>query len=203
MGRKRQPRLDAQINKDQPRQKKLKDEALVDFGVIGLGRMGGGLALQALAKKFKVAGVDPGKVDDSLQKHGLDLCESHQELVGRLKQPRIIFLYVHSGSLVDSVIDELKPLLSDGDIIVDGGNSYWGDSIIRANRMKEGPKKVHFVDCGTSGGINAAKTGACFMCGGESTAVQRIEPILKQLCVPGGFCYVGQSGSGHFVKLVQ
>jgi 6-phosphogluconate dehydrogenase len=174
-----------------------------DFGVIGLGRMGGGLALQGMSKGMSVSGMDPGQIDDAILENGLIFCDNQVEFIDTLQKPRVIFLYVHSGSLIDRLIDELKPLLDDGDIIVDGGNSYWGDSITRAKRMLSGDKRIHFVDCGTSGGIHAARTGACFMVGGAQFAINRIEPILKDLCVPGGYCHCGVSGTGHFTKLVH
>jgi 6-phosphogluconate dehydrogenase len=102
---------------------------------------------------------------------------------------------------VDKVIEELLQQLIAGDIIVDGGNSHYGDSIRRYQHCRE--MKVHFVDCGTSGGLDGARYGACFMVGGEPEPVKLVEPILKALSVPGGYIHAGPPGAGHFVKLVH
>jgi 6-phosphogluconate dehydrogenase len=102
---------------------------------------------------------------------------------------------------VDRVLDDLTACLEEGDVVVDGGNSYWGDSIRRHQRLNE--KGLSFIDLGTSGGIEGAEGGACFMAGGDPDAVRRIEPILKALAVEGGYVHAGPPGSGHFVKLVH
>ena len=103
--------------------------------------------------------------------------------------------------MVDEVLEELAPHLEAGDILVDGGNSYWGDSIRRHRRL--GSKHLHFVDLGTSGGVTGARNGACFMAGGEKEAIARVEPILKALAVENGYVHAGPPGAGHFVKLVH
>ena len=99
------------------------------------------------------------------------------------------------------MIEKLLPVLGPGDIIVDGGNSYWGDSIRRAEKLKE--SSVHLVDLGTSGGVEGARNGACFMVGGHNDALDVLEPILLDLAQPGGYVRCGGPGSGHFVKLVH
>jgi 6-phosphogluconate dehydrogenase len=124
-----------------------------------------------------------------------------EALVEQLDRPRKIFIYIPAGAAIDYVIAELSPLLAEGDIIVDGGNSYWGDSIRRAEKLRE--KKIHLIDCGTSGGVSGARNGACFMVGGDKEAVSQIEGLLKDLSVPNGYIHTGASGSGHFVKLVH
>lgn len=172
-----------------------------DFGVIGLGRIGGGLALQAMEKGYQVAGLDLSPPGDELRDAGLRACDDRAMLVATLKSPRVIFIYIHAGAAIDAELDSLLPLLSPGDIVVDGGNSYWGEARRRADRAKEAG--VHFVDLGTSGGVSGARTGACFMAGGDPSAVAQIEPLLVELAVPGGFVYAGASGAGHFVKLVH
>jgi 6-phosphogluconate dehydrogenase len=110
-------------------------------------------------------------------------------------------LYVPAGPPVDAVLTQLSDVLTPGDIIADGGNSYWGDSIRRHARLKE--KGIHFVDAGTSGGPEGALDGACFMVGGETEPVAAIEPLLRQLAVEGGYVHAGKPGSGHYVKLVH
>lgn len=174
---------------------------MADFGVVGLGRIGGGLALSAMAKGFSVAGFDPAPLSDELSDAGLVRCGSLSELAASLKLPRIIFLYIHAGKAIGDCLAELEPVLSPGDVVVDGGNSYWGDSIVRARLMAE--KGLHLVDLGTSGGVTGARNGACFMAGGDPAAYALIQPILSALAVPGGLVYAGQSGAGHYVKLVH
>lgn len=173
----------------------------MEFGVIGLGRIGGGLAYQALSKGMRVVGRDVSPASSLLTEAGLVETANLTELVSRLTPPRIVFLYVHAGPTVDALLTELVPLLAAGDVVVDGGNSYWGDSVRRAKEL--GERQVHLVDLGTSGGLDGARMGACFMAGGDPEAVAQVEPILKQLAVPGGYVYAGPSGSGHYVKLVH
>ncbi len=172
-----------------------------EFGVIGLGRMGGGLAHQAMKKGMRVAGYDVGGATPELIGEGLIEVKELKDFVKSLPTPRAILLYVPSGPIVDQVIDELTPVLVHGDIICDGGNSYWGDSIRRARRLKE--RGIYFCDVGTSGGVDGARNGACFMVGGERVAVERIEPILLDLCADGGYVHAGPPGAGHYVKLVH
>ncbi len=173
----------------------------LEFGVIGLGKMGGNLARQALAKGLRVAGHTIERVPPDLVKAGLVSVKKLEGFVKALKAPRIIFLYIPAGPDVDKLLDKLSKILKPGDIIADGGNSYWGDSIARAQKLKV--KKIHFIDLGTSGGVDGAFHGACFMAGGEKSAYEKIEPILKRLSVKDGVVYAGPSGSGHFVKLVH
>ncbi|QQL50060.1 phosphogluconate dehydrogenase (NAD(+)-dependent, decarboxylating) [Mucilaginibacter ginkgonis] len=171
------------------------------YGVIGLGKMGSNLALQAVEKGYEIVGYDmyppPG-----LSETNLVLAADLEDLVNKLQTPRKIFLYIPAGVAVDTVIGQLSPLLTGGDIIIDGGNSYWGDSIRRARQLKD-DKGIHLIDCGTSGGVSGARNGACFMVGGDKDAVTSIEGLLRDLAVPNGYSYTGNSGSGHFVKLVH
>ncbi len=172
-----------------------------DFGVIGLGRMGGGLALQARDRGMKVIGFDPGGLRPELVEAGVVEARGLEDLRAALAPPRAVFVYIPAGPPVDAVLDQLAALLERGDVIADGGNSYWGDSI-RRQRLLAG-SGIELVDLGTSGGIDGARNGACFMAGGERSAVERIEPILRQLAVPGGYVHAGPPGAGHFVKLVH
>lgn len=173
----------------------------LEFGVIGLGRMGGNLSRQALEKGIKVAGFTQGKIEEDLVKMGLVVTQSIEELRNNLSSPRAIFLYIPSGPAVDVLINQLAAVLDKGDIIVDAGNSYWGDSIRRAEKLKE--KGMYLVDLGTSGGVEGARHGACFMAGGDVKAIVRIEPILLKLAVKDGYVHAGPSGAGHFTKLVH
>jgi 6-phosphogluconate dehydrogenase len=170
------------------------------IGIIGLGKMGSNLGLQALEKGYKVIGYDKF-VNPNLDHVGILQTSSPTELLQQLSSPRIVFIYIPAGSAVDHLIDELLPMLAIGDIIVDGGNSYWGDSINRSLRLKK--DGIHFVDCGTSGGVDGARNGACFMAGGDDEAMILVAPILTDLAVENGFIHTGPPGSGHFVKLVH
>jgi 6-phosphogluconate dehydrogenase len=171
-----------------------------NYGIIGLGKMGSNLAIQAAEKGYFMVGYDMyiSKIPDHTN---ICLAASLQNLVDQLIAPRKIFIYIPAGHPIDDVINQLSPLLDPGDIIVDGGNSYWGDSIRRAAKLKE--KEIYLVDCGTSGGVDGARNGACFMVGGDEGAVGTIEGFLRALAVPNGYTYTGASGSGHFVKLVH
>jgi 6-phosphogluconate dehydrogenase len=172
-----------------------------ELGVIGLGRMGGNLARQALAKGMHVVGLTLEGAPADLVRAGLVEIRSSADFRSKLAPPRAVFLYIPAGPAVDKLIDELAPRLERGDIIVDGGNSYWGDSIRRHRRLRE--QGLHLVDLGTSGGVEGALHGACFMAGGEPEAVARLEPMLRELAVEGGYVHAGPPGSGHFVKLVH
>jgi len=171
------------------------------FGIIGLGKMGGGLAANALEKGFEVAGVDTHSIPDELQRAGLKGAADLKALAALLPRPRFVMLYVPAGPPVDAVLEQLAVALEPGDIIADGGNSYWGDSIRRHARLKR--QGIHFIDAGTSGGPAGAREGACFMVGGETQPVAMIEPLLCKLAVEGGYVHAGPPGAGHFVKLVH
>ena len=171
------------------------------FGVVGLGRMGGGLAFQALGKGYTVVGMDTHAPNDELVKAGIVATTTPEDFLSKLPTPRVVFLYVPAGDAIDQLSATLAPHLSPGDIIVDGGNSYWGDSI-RRNRAWEA-KGIHFVDLGTSGGVTGARNGACFMLGGVPAAKAVLTPILMDLCIAGGFVDAGGPGTGHFTKLVH
>lgn len=172
-----------------------------EFGIVGLGRMGANLALQALGKDIRVAGFDVKKIPEELLGAGLIGIPGLDGFHEKLSPPRPVFIYIPAGPLVDRVIDDLVLHLDKGDIIIDGGNSYWGDSIRRHRRLSD--KGIQFIDLGTSGGVEGARHGACFMAGGESAPIARIEPLLIELATPGGYVHAGPPGAGHFTKLVH
>jgi 6-phosphogluconate dehydrogenase len=172
-----------------------------EFGVVGLGRMGGGLALQAREKGIRVVGFDPAGLRPELEAAGVVGIKRIAEFAKALEAPRAVFAYIPAGPMIDTLIDELSSQLDRGDIIVDGGNSYWGDTVKRQERLARAG--IELVDCGTSGGVEGARNGACFMVGGSDAAVARIEPMLKDLAVPGGYVHAGPTGAGHFTKLVH
>src|SRR5690606_13683181 len=126
---------------------------------------------------------------------------SLEELVFKLDKPRIVWIMVPAGSPVDEMIDGLTSLLDKRDIIIDGGNSKYKDTLRRYQELKE--KGLNFVDVGTSGGINGARYGACMMIGAEDEVFKIIEPFIKDACVENGYLHTGRNGSGHYVKMVH
>ncbi len=174
----------------------------MEIGIVGLGRMGGGLCRHALEEGVRVVGFDRASVDRELLDAGLERAPSLAAFRDRLRPPRIVLLYVPAGAAVDEVLGGLgEDGLEPGDLLADGGNSYWGDSITRHARLAE--RGLRFVDLGTSGGPSGARSGACFMAGGEREAVAMLEPVLAKLAAPGGYVHAGGPGAGHFVKLVH
>jgi len=172
-----------------------------EFGIVGLGRMGANLALQALEKGVQIVGFDLKEVPEELISAGFVQIHSLDGFREKLTPPRAIFIYIPAGPAVDRAIGDILPHLDKGDILIDGGNSYWGDSIRRYRRLSE--KGINFVDLGTSGGVEGARHGACFMAGGDKNAIARIEPLLLELATPSGYVHAGPPGAGHFTKLVH
>jgi 6-phosphogluconate dehydrogenase len=172
-----------------------------EFGVVGLGRIGGGLAHNALRKGLRVVGASRSGAPKDLAGAGLVEIRDFAAFRQELRAPRTVLLYVPAGRAVDEILERLAGALEPGDVVADGGNSYWGDSIRRHGRLRA--RGLHFVDVGTSGGVAGAREGACFMAGGEPEAVARVKPILEALAVEGGYVHAGPPGAGHFVKLVH
>jgi 6-phosphogluconate dehydrogenase len=173
----------------------------MEFGVVGLGKMGGGLARQALEKGIRVVGASRHGAPPELIKAGLAGIKDLGDFRAQLRPPRAVLLYIPAGPAVDTVLDELSTVLERGDLVADGGNSYWGDSIRRHSRLRDAG--IHFLDVGTSGGLPGARHGACFMVGGEREDAARLEPLLRKLATDGGYVHAGPPGAGHFVKLVH
>jgi 6-phosphogluconate dehydrogenase len=173
------------------------------FGIVGLGRMGASLSLQAMEKGHQVVGYDTrDKPRKELADMGLESAASLEELVSKLESPRVVLLYVPHGEPTEAVCRALQPLLARGDISGDGGNSHWEDSKRRHALFAEGG--VGFLDIGTSGGIEGARHGACFMVGGDEDDYEVIAPLLRDLAVDDeGVLFAGAPGSGHFVKLTH
>lgn len=171
-----------------------------ELGIIGLGKMGSNLALQCVDRGIYVVGHS-AHGHPALEKAGVQIAPDYGSFARLLKPPRLIYLSLPAGSTVDEVLGELVPYLSGGDVILDGGNSFYQDSIKREKTMAE--KGLYFLDCGTSGGVEGARNGACLMVGGPKAGFDMAEPVLKKLCVEGGLLYTGEPGTGHFVKLVH
>ena len=172
--------------------------------MIGLGRMGGNMARRLLKGGHRVIVYDP--VPEAVQavvEQGAVGTTSIAELTSRLGAPRAVWLMVPAGETTEKTITEVATHLSAGDCLIDGGNSYYKDSMRRAAMLAE--RNLVFVDVGTSGGIWGLEKGYCLMIGGELTAYQRLEPIFQTLAPARdkGYGYIGPSGAGHFVKMVH
>ena len=176
----------------------------MELGMIGLGKMGGFMVERLVRGGHRIIGLDrdPAAVARVVEK-GATGAESTEKLIGQLKTPRAIWIMVPSGKPVDDTIDQLLPHLSPGDAIIDGGNSYYRDSVRRGAALA--PKKINFVDCGTSGGVWGLTEGYSMMVGGDAEVVKRLAPIFQTLA-PGpekGWGRVGPTGAGHYVKMVH
>jgi 6-phosphogluconate dehydrogenase len=172
--------------------------------MIGLGRMGSNMARRLLGGGHRVVVYDPIKeAIEALVAQGATGSVSITDLVGRLTPPRAIWLMVPSGEPTESTIDSVATELSQGDVVIDGGNSNYKDSVRRASALLE--KGINFLDAGTSGGIWGLKEGYCLMVGGDIEAFHRMEPIFRTLApsLQDGYGHVGPSGAGHFVKMVH
>jgi len=174
----------------------------MELGIIGLGRMGANMAERLVAGGHEVVGYDrsPEAIQSVVDK-GAQGAHSLADFVKQLSPPRAIWLMVPSGDPVDQTIEQLLPNLVKGDVIVDGGNSFYKDSIRRAAKLRD--QGIHFVDAGTSGGIWGLQVGYCLMVGGEKEVVARLEPVFKTLAPPDGYLHAGPSGAGHFVKMIH
>ncbi|MBM7650729.1 phosphogluconate dehydrogenase (NAD(+)-dependent, decarboxylating) [Neobacillus cucumis] len=174
----------------------------MNIGLIGLGKMGYNLALNLMGHKHNVVAFDVNnETVKTISEEGVVGAESIKALVNKLSAPRIIWLMVPAGPITEKVIEELKGLLCEGDIVIDGGNSHYKDSIRRGKEFAE--KGVHFFDAGTSGGMAGAREGACMMVGGDKEIFRTIEPIFRDISVENGYLYAGKSGSGHFLKMIH
>ena len=174
----------------------------MEIAIIGLGRMGGNMALRLLRGGHTVIVHDRNPAAaEALKAEGALPATTLEEAVSLLAPPRHIWLMVPSGDPVTQTIEALAPLLVKGDAIIDGGNSNYHDSTARAASLSE--RGLHFVDCGTSGGVWGLKNGYCLMIGGEEEIFRRMEPIFKTLAPADGYAYMGPSGAGHYVKMVH
>jgi 6-phosphogluconate dehydrogenase len=174
----------------------------MELGMIGLGRMGANMTERLVQGGHRVISYDrsPEAIQRVVDKGAVG-AHSLADFVKQLSLPRVIWLMVPSGNPVDETIEQLLPNLSKGDILIDGGNSNYKDSIRRAEKLKS--QGFHFVDAGTSGGIWGLQVGYCMMVGGEKPIVDRLAPIFKTLAPPDGYAHVGPNGAGHFVKMVH
>jgi 6-phosphogluconate dehydrogenase len=174
------------------------------LGMIGLGRMGANMAQRLMKGGHQIVGFDPQEAArKGLESSGAQTAESLAALVAALPAPRTLWLMVPAGDITDASLDALLPLLAAGDTIIDGGNSYYKDTLRRAQRFAE--HAIAYVDCGTSGGVWGLAEGYSLMIGGDEAAVERLRPIFEALAPARdqGWARVGPVGSGHFTKMVH
>ena len=174
----------------------------MELGMIGLGRMGASMTERLLQGGHRIISYDrsPEAIQQAVDKGAVG-ARSLADFVQGLASPRAIWLMVPAGDAVDQTIEQLLPQLSRGDVVIDGGNSNYKDSIRRAEKLKQGA--IHFVDVGTSGGVWGLKVGYCLMIGAEQEIFERLEPAFKTLAPPDGYAHVGPNGAGHFVKMIH
>jgi 6-phosphogluconate dehydrogenase len=174
----------------------------MQLGLIGLGRMGSGMTLRLLQGGHQVMVYDRvPEAGAALAGKGAAVAGSLEDLGQKLTAPRILWLMIPAGPPVDDTIQRLSGTLSPGDIIVDGGNSNYKDSIRRADALRS--QQIEFLDVGVSGGIWGLKVGFNLMVGGNQAVFKQVEPIFKTLAPPDGYAYVGPSGAGHYSKMVH
>jgi len=190
----------------------------MQIGMVGLGRMGANIVRRLMRDGHRcvVYDVNPVAVKE-LEAEGATGAASLEDFVAQLDKPRAAWLML-PAAIVDSMLEQLVPLLESDDAIIDGGNSYYRDDIARAKRLA--PQGIHYVDCGTSGGVWGLERGYCLMIGGEPETVRRLDPLFKTIApgsgsaeptpsrtrdgtAPHGYLHCGPNGAGHFVKMVH
>ncbi|WP_106419198.1 phosphogluconate dehydrogenase (NAD(+)-dependent, decarboxylating) [Salinicola tamaricis] len=176
----------------------------MELAMVGLGRMGANMAERLVRGGHRVVGSDPSaEARAKAADKGIEPAESLAAAVAALPSPRIVWLMVPAGDLVDKLLADLEPLLAADDVVIDGGNSLYKDSLRRAERASE--KGLHFVDVGTSGGVWGLAEGYSMMVGGETAVVEALTPLFEALApAPDkGWGHVGPAGAGHFTKMVH
>lgn len=173
------------------------------MAMVGLGRMGAGMATRLLRRGHQVVAYNrsPEKARELADTEGAVAAASLQEVVELLEPPRVVWLMLPAGGVVDEHIGEFLDLLDAGDILIDGGNSKWTSDAARAAKARE--HGVRYLDIGVSGGVWGLEEGFCMMIGGERAAFEAIDPLLHALAPEGGYLYCGESGAGHFVKMIH
>ena len=168
----------------------------MQIAMIGLGRMGGNMAERLRRRGHQVVGMDPGvaEADASDIDQMLGLLDAED-------QPRVVWSMVPAGTITDDTIDALAERLAPGDVVIDGGNSNYGDSTAHGDQLAE--RGIHFIDCGTSGGVWGLENGYSLMVGGTPEAVAIAQPLFDALAPEGGYAHVGPVGSGHYTKMIH
>jgi 6-phosphogluconate dehydrogenase len=172
------------------------------IGFIGLGKMGFNLVSNLVRHGHTVVGYDINEtLVEAIKTEGAQGVTTLQDLYSALPEKRVLWLMIPAGPLVDNVIEQLLAVMQSGDVVIDGGNSHYQDSLRRHAYLKE--KGIGFLDCGTSGGISGALNGACTMVGGDADVIEPLHGVFQDISVENGYLYTGPAGSGHFCKMVH
>ena len=172
------------------------------IAVIGLGKMGLNIARNLKSHNYDVVGFDlSDQAKENAEKVGIETFDNLDQMITSFSEKRVIWSMLPAGEITESVLNKLLDLLSPNDIVIEGGNSNYKDSVRRAKTFEE--KEIFYFDCGTSGGISGARGGACTMIGGNPEVFKYIEPIFKDISTENGYLYTGKSGSGHFLKMIH
>ena len=174
----------------------------MQIGLVGLGKMGLSLAKNLVDHGHQVVAYDlkQPKLEGEYQAT-IKLTQSVEAMVEALPELKIVWSMVPCGEPTDQIIEKMQALLPSGSILIDGGNSNYKESVARGERLAS--QGIHFFDVGTSGGVEGARQGACFMIGGDATVFQQIEPLFQDMAVEKGYLYAGPVGSGHYLKMVH
>ncbi|MEK6604711.1 MAG: phosphogluconate dehydrogenase (NAD(+)-dependent, decarboxylating) [Nitrospirota bacterium] len=174
----------------------------MELGFIGLGKMGMNMVTRLQQGKHRVVAYDrTADIIKQAESVGCVGAASLEDMVSKLKAPRIVWIMVPSGAPTEDTVSKVASLLSAGDIIIDGGNTNFHDDVRRAAELKK--KNIHYVDAGTSGGIWGLKLGYCLMVGGDKAVIDQLAPIFKTLAPENGWAHMGSAGAGHYVKMVH
>jgi 6-phosphogluconate dehydrogenase len=172
------------------------------IGMVGLGRMGGNMTRRLLKSDHQVVAHDvSGDAVAVLVGEGAQGADGLANLVEQLEAPRAVWLMLPAGAITEDALGQLAGLLSPGDVVIDGGNAHWTDSVTRGQTLAA--SGVDFCDAGVSGGVWGLENGYGLMVGGDGAVVERLRPLFESLAPPGGFVHVGPIGSGHFTKMVH
>ncbi len=177
-------------------------EGLDAVGIFGLGKMGKNIAFQMLGKGYKVIAYNRSEAPlKEASEKGAIPASSLSDLVGKLKGQRVVWVMLPAGEPTDKAVNDLSSLLSKEDIVIDGSNSKYTDSIRHSEILES--KGIRYLDAGCSGGPSGALAGMCMMVGGDRNVYAKCESLFKDLSVKDGYAYMGKAGSGHFVKMVH
>ncbi len=172
------------------------------LGYIGLGKMGKGMVLNLLEKGIEIVAWNRSpEPREEVKAAGAQTVENAEDVISKLETPRIVWLMLPAGETTDEFIDKILPLLSPGDLLIDGANSFYLDTLRRAEKIK--PTGVRFMDIGVSGGPKGARTGACLMIGGEKADVEAIKDVVLAASAPDAWGHFGKVGAGHFTKMIH